>query len=860
MKAKDIRERFLKYFEENGHKRLPSSPLVPQNDPTLFFTNAGMVQFKDTFLGLEKRGYKRATTSQKCMRVSGKHNDLEQVGLTQRHHTFFEMLGNFSFGDYFKKEAIAFGWEFLTKTVGIPADRLCVTVFEDDDEAERLWLKHVTKDRIFRLGEKDNFWAMGETGPCGPCSEIHFDKNPSGKVTKKDLESDRFMEVWNLVFMQFERGADGKKKPLAKPSIDTGMGLERLAAVMQGVEGNYETDLFAPIIARIEQVTGRKYGKRYINSPTDFSIRVIADHIRATSFLIGDGVQPSNEGRGYVLRRIIRRVIRHGKLLGQEKPFFAPIAHVVIDEMGSAYPELIQHRAFIEKVITNEEERFYQTLSTGLDILNCAFEDLKKKNQKVLPGDVVFKLYDTYGFPKDLTTDIALENGVTIDDAGFEKLMGEQREKARSAWKGSGEENVDAAYKELQKNEVETKFVGYEKETCEAKVLAVMGEGKNIKFVTDKTPFYGESGGQIGDTGVAVADGIEITITNTKKPLPNVIIHEGIAESGALKIGQKITLAVDSEKRADIKRNHTATHLLHKALRSTLGEHVKQAGSYVSPDRLRFDFSHFQALTEGELQEIEHDVNEHIRKNLPVKVTELSYDEAVKRGALAFFGEKYGANVRLVEAEGYSMELCGGTHVSQTGDIGMIKIIGESSVAAGVRRIEAVTGRGVEEYFGNIEKQLKSVAQELKVGVNDVPARISKLVDRVRQLEKEIEKSQTSKSDADIEEICGVKTIISRTECPNVNIMRSLSDQYKQKVGSGVVILAAVINEKVSIIVSVTSDLTSKFKAGEIVKKLSTIVSGTGGGRPDMAQGGGTDISKIDDLIKEAKDLIKSCG
>lgn len=868
MKSSDIREKFLKYFEDNGHKRLASSSLVPSNDPTLFFTNAGMVQFKDVFLGLDKRPYKRATTSQKCMRVSGKHNDLEQVGVTPRHHTFFEMLGNFSFGDYFKKEAIAYGWEFLTKTVGIPKDRLYVTIFDDDDDAEKLWIPHVAKDRIFRLGEKDNFWAMGETGPCGPCSEIHFDRAPGKKVAKKDISSDRFMEIWNLVFMQFERGANGKTTPLAKPSIDTGMGLERLTAVLQGVEGNYETDLFMPIIKKIEDITGKKYQKSYGQANHDFSVRVIADHIRSSVFLIADGVQPSNEGRGYVLRRIIRRAIRHGKMLGQGKPFFAPIAHIVIDEMGGAYPELIQHRAFIEKVIAHEDERFYQTLSSGLGLLNEAFADLKKKKQAFVPGEIVFKLYDTYGFPKDLTVDISTEHGLTIDEKGFEELMQGQRDKARGAWKGSGEEKVEGVYKELAAKGIKSKFVGYEKETCEAKVIACItpspsmeegrGEGGHvIKFITDITPFYGESGGQMGDVGVAVADGAKITVTNTIKPLPDLIVHEGVVESGVLKEGMKLTLAVDSEHRAKIKRNHTATHLLHKALRSTLGEHVKQAGSYVGPCRLRFDFSHFQAMTDEELTAVESEVNGIIRKNIPVNVSELSYDDAVKRGALAFFGEKYGAKVRLVEAEGYSMELCGGTHVSSTGDIGMIKILSESSVASGVRRIEAITGEGVEKYINEMKSSLEDAAAELKSNVSEVPVRIKKLVERIKQLEKQAGAAPLSRADASIEEINGVKAIIAKVDVPDVNSLRGLADNYKQKVVSGVVVLGAVVNEKPSLIACVTKDLTSKFNAGDIIKKLAAIVGGTGGGRPDMAQGGGADASKLDAALSEARKMLQ---
>lgn len=869
MKASELREGFLKYFEGAGHKRLPSSSLVPANDPTLFFTNAGMVQFKDVFLGTDRRDYKRAVTSQKCMRVSGKHNDLEQVGLTPRHHTFFEMLGNFSFGDYFKKDAIAYSWEFLTKVLGIPVDRFCITVFDDDDEAEKLWQGHISKDRIFRMGEKDNFWSMGDTGPCGPCSEIHYDREPGRKVSKEDLSTGRFMEVWNLVFMQFERGAGGEMKQLARPSIDTGMGLERLAAVVEGVEGNYETDLFMPIIRKIEDITGRRYMKNYGGNggigafrSDDFSIRVIADHIRASVFLVGDGVQPSNEGRGYVLRRIIRRAIRHGKMLGMDAPFFSQIAHIVINEMGSAYPDLIQHRVFIERVISHEEERFYETLGKGLAMLDDVFSELKRKKEKVVPGDVVFKLYDTYGFPRDLTGDIAREHGMAIDEDGFERSMNAQREKARAAWKGSGEERVESAYKELVAKGIRTRFIGYESESCEADVLAVMygqgtKDGKQVRFITDRTPFYGESGGQVGDAGIAVAGDVEITVTNTLRPLPEILVHEGVIRSGELKEGAKLTLVVDSERRADIKRNHTATHLLHKALRETLGEHVKQAGSLVGPDRLRFDFSHFHAMTVAEIKDVEAMVNDAIRKNYPVIVSETDYDEAVRKGALAFFGEKYGAKVRLVNVDGFSMELCGGTHVSRTGDIGMLKILSESGVASGVRRIEAVTGTGVERYISKIEEGIRLVAAELRAGVDELPARVKKLNERVRQLEKQLEKgSHSPRADITIEKVKGLNIVAAKVDCGSIPALRELADRYKQKVGSGIVVLAAVINDKVSLVACVTKDLTSKYNAGDIVKKLSAEVGGTGGGRPDMAQGGGSDISKIDQMIGSVAGLL----
>ena len=593
---------------------------------------------------------------------------------------------------------------------------------------------------------------------------------------------------------------------------------------------------------------------------TDFSTRVIADHIRASVFLVGDGVQPSNEGRGYVLRRIIRRAIRHGKLLGQEGRFFAPLAHVVIDNMAKAYPELAEHRAFIERVISHEEERFCQTLDRGLDMLEDTFADVSKSGKKIVPGDVVFKLYDTFGFPKDLTQDIAAERGFTIDEKGFEECMLEQREKARAAWKGSGEEKIDSVYKEIQQKGVTTKFVGYDHVTCEAKVLEVIGSGDKIKFVTDKTCFYGEGGGQVGDIGMAVADGLAVVITDSKKPVAGLIVHEGVVEKGELKAGMKITLAVDVERRNDIRRNHTATHLLHKALRETLGEHVKQAGSYVGPDRLRFDFSHFQAVTPSELKEIEAEVNEVVRKNLKASNEELSYDEAVARGALAFFGEKYGSTVRMLDVEGYSIELCGGTHVSRTGDIGLIKILSESSVASGVRRIEAVTGRGAEEHVNAMESALKGIAGELKSSVADIPSRVKKLQERIRALEKQLESgaSKAASADVSVEKIGDVNCVIARVEAANVPALRNLSDKFRDKVVSGVVVLAAEIDGKVSLIACVTKDLTGKFKAGDIIKKLAPIVGGTGGGRPDMAQGGGNDVAKIDEALSEARKSLQT--
>lgn len=855
MKSSELREGFLSYFEKNGHKRLPSSSLVPLNDPTLFFTNAGMVQFKDVFLGHEKRDYRRATTSQKCMRVSGKHNDLENVGHTPRHHTFFEMLGNFSFGDYFKKEAIAFGWEFLTGTLSIPKELLYVTIFDDDDEAFKLWQKHVDKSRIFRFGEKDNFWSMGETGPCGPCSEIHFDRTPTGSVVKGDLETDRFMEVWNLVFMQFDRDASGKKNKLAKPSIDTGMGLERLAAVVEGTKGNYETDLFQPIVRMIEKTCNKKYTADYSNTVhDDISMRVIADHIRAMVFLIADGVQPSNEGRGYVLRRIIRRAARHGKLLKIEKPFFVPIANVVIDEMGCYFTELIQHRNFIEKVIANEEYRFNDTLDKGLELLDSVFADLRKKGEKILPGGDIFKLYDTYGFPKDLTQDIAGEAGFLLDNDGFESAMNKQREQARSSWKGSGQEAVAEGYKQISQKGIRSKFVGYDTLNVRSKILTILKDGREtaaavtgekIAFVTETTPFYGESGGQVGDSGVAVAEGLEVDIENTIRPLPDVFVHLGVVKRGELKVGNSVTLAVDEDRRGDIKRNHTATHILHKALRSVLGEHVKQSGSLVTPLHLRFDFSHFSQVKPEELKEVESFSNTIVRSDLSVVTHVVPYQEALQKGALAFFGDKYTETVRMVCAGDHSMELCGGTHVARTGEIGMIKIVSESSVAAGVRRIEAVTGKGAENYVLGLEKTISTVALRLKAGGDDLDLRAEKLIEENKQLKKELEKVRAklvSGSGAEVEseviEVGDIKVLAKLIEEASPKELRSHLDALKTKIGSGVVLLLTEAESKTSFLIGVTNDLTGRVSAGDLVKEVAVNVGGTGGGRRDMAQGG----------------------
>jgi alanyl-tRNA synthetase len=865
MKASDIRESFLSYFEKNGHARVKSSSLVPSNDPTLFFTNAGMVQFKDVFTGLEKRDYKRACSSQKCMRVSGKHNDLENVGHTPRHHTFFEMLGNFSFGDYFKEEAIAFGWEFLTKVMGLAGQRMYVTIFNDDDEAERLWTKHVKKDKIFRLGEKDNFWAMGDTGPCGPCSEIIWDFG-SGPVKAEDLDSTRFMEIWNLVFMQFQRFPDGGTKPLARPSIDTGMGLERLSAVMQGKSSNWESDLFASIVKKVAGLTGQKVGK---SPEADVAMRVIADHARASAFLISDGVTPSNEGRGYVLRRILRRAIRYGKRLGQDAPFIADVLPAVVDEMGGAYPELATHQHFIYKVMRAEEERFLETLDRGLELLKA---EMAASKGKVISGDVAFKLYDTYGFPLDVTQMIAGENGFLVDEAGFESDMERQRERARASWKGSGEEAVSTVWRDLASSGILTTFVGYSENTSEANILAIVSggklvneakEGMEVDVVADVTPFYGESGGQAGDIGVAVREGVELEVTGTKKPLPNIISHRCKVVKGKISKGMRLTFAVDAEARQASMCNHTATHLLHKALREILGEHVKQAGSLVEPGRLRFDFSHFQAMTNAEIKDVERHVNEAIRRNLPVVVYELTYEEAISKGALAFFGEKYGKRVRMVDVSGHSTELCGGTHVSMTGEIGMFKITSESSVAAGVRRIEAVTAAGVENLIDDIESERMEVASIVKAGPSEAVDRVRRMAERISSLEKELKAAKAGAigySEGDMlskaRNIGQFKALALVVPDADRKSVSELAERLRDKLAPSVVALGCKIDGKAFVVCAVSKELTPKVKAGEIVARVSEQLGGKGGGRPDFAQGGGADVAGLEAAMENVYKLL----
>ncbi|MDO8518731.1 MAG: alanine--tRNA ligase [Deltaproteobacteria bacterium] len=874
MTGNEIREKFLKYFEGKGHVRAASSSLIPANDPTLFFTNAGMVPFKDIFTCRQQSKFKRATTSQKCLRVSGKHNDLENVGRTPRHHTFFEMLGNFSFGDYFKKEAIDFAWDFLTNVCGIKKDFLWVTVFREDDDAAKLWEKMVDPQRIIRMGEEDNFWSMGETGPCGPCSEIHVDlKKAYGEGASQGSPAthhDDFMEIWNLVFMQFNRDEKGKMTPLPKPSIDTGMGLERLAAVLQGKKSNYDTDLFQPLIRAVSAITKKSIGT---DPQTDVSLRVLADHIRATSFLISDGVLPSNEGRGYVLRRIMRRAIRHGKMLGMTKPFFYQIADTLTDEMGEAYPELKKNHDFIARVIKTEEERFLETLENGLQLINAEIAALEKSKKKGLSGEVAFKLYDTFGFPADLTQLIADEKGLSVDMAAFDREMEKQKERARSSWKGSGEEAVSEIYHELAKQLKPVTFVGYEKLEVEGKILALISGGKRVKevsegdeveLVADTTPFYAESGGQVGDQGVVSSAKGKLDVADTRRPVEGIITHRGKA-TGALKEGDKIKLTVSAALRRPTMLNHTATHILHAALREILGTHVKQAGSLVDPDRLRFDFNHFEAVTAEQIEKIEQRVNEVVLANYPVSKEEMALKEAQKKGALAFFGEKYGERVRVVSVGPYSTEFCGGTHLDASGEIGLFKITAESSVASGVRRVEAVTGMKAFLEFQKLEREVDEMATFLKAAPSDLPARVKKMAEKVKELEGEVSRLKSKLASggfgggdymAQVKEIKGVKVLALEVDLDDPKALREFSDQVKNRLGSGIAVIGSKAGGKVALIVTVSADLTSKYNAGKIVSELAVVVGGRGGGRPDMAQAGGPLVEKLSEALQKITAIV----
>jgi alanyl-tRNA synthetase len=850
MTSNELRQAFLDFFRDHGHEVVASAPLVPGNDPTLLFTNAGMVQFKDVFLGDDKRSYKTAATSQRCVRAGGKHNDLENVGYTARHHTFFEMLGNFSFGDYFKREAIQYAWEFLTETLGLPEERLWVTVFNDDDEAADIWLKEMKVDpeRFSRMGEKDNFWAMGDTGPCGPCSEIFYDHGPEvagGPPGSPDEDGDRYVEIWNLVFMQFDRGADGELTPLPAPSVDTGMGLERLAAVMQGVHSNYETDLFTGLTETAADLIG-------VKNEGQSSLNVIADHIRACAFLVVDGVLPGNEGRGYVLRRIIRRAIRHGKKLGMDDPFFHKLVAPLADEMGEAYPELVKARPHVEKVLAREEARFAETLDQGMEILEDAIADLDGKQ---LPGDVVFKLYDTYGFPVDLTADIARERGLSVDEQGFEEAMEGQRERARASSKFSAADGdgirVDAA----------TEFLGYEGTESSGNVVALFKDGEPVErldegdegaVVLTATPFYAESGGQIGDTGILVDEGRLFRVDDTQKS-GDANVHFGAVEQGAVAVGDSVEAVVDADRRQAIRLNHTATHLMHAALRQVLGDHVAQKGSLVAPDRLRFDFSHYEPVSAEQLQEIEHLVNDEIRKNTAAETDHMTYDDAIESGAMALFGEKYGDKVRVLRIGDFSVELCGGTHVARTGDIGMFKITHEGGIASGVRRIEAVTGAGAMHWIDARQQMLATVASLLRSTPEDAVSKIEQLQKQNKELEKKLATAkhalitgQGSDQEDNVQEIAGIKLLVSRMDGIDAKSMRDAVDRAKDKLQNAIVVFASVEGGKVRLAAGVTRNNTDRIRAGDLIKPIAEQVGGKGGGRPDFAQAGGSDPSKLD--------------
>ena len=848
MTTAQIRQQFLDFFASKQHQVVPSSSLIPGNDATLLFNNAGMVQFKDVFLGAESRPYTRATSSQRCVRAGGKHNDLENVGYTARHHTFFEMLGNFSFGDYFKQDAIKFAWEFLTEVVKLPKEKLLVTIYHDDEEAFGYWANDIglAEDRIIRIATSDNFWSMGDTGPCGPCSEIFYDHGEhiwGGPPGTPEEDGDRFIEIWNLVFMQYNRQSDGTMLPLPKQSVDTGMGLERISAILQGVHSNYEIDLFQGLIAAAASVTNAQ-------DMDDKSLRVVADHIRSCAFLISDGVMPSNEGRGYVLRRIIRRAVRHGNKLGAKGAFFYKLVAALIEQMGQAYPELAKQQEIIEKVLRIEEEQFGKTLERGLAILEESLSDL---TGDVIPGDLVFKLYDTYGFPADLTADVARERQMTIDHQGFEACMAVQRKTAQQAGK------FGADYNEQLKSDKHTDFKGYDSNHYRGTVVEIFAAGEAVSLledgqqgilVLDRTPFYAESGGQIGDSGTITVAGGEFNVTNTTK-LGNAFAHHGTVQ-GRIGVNDKVDATIDDARRDSIKKNHTATHILHEALRQLLGEHVSQKGSLVQPDRLRFDFSHFEAVTKQELRDIERVVNDEIRRNFALNTELMAIDDAKAKGAMALFGEKYDDEVRVVTIGDYSIELCGGTHVERAGDIGLFKIVSESGIAAGVRRIEAVTGAEAIAYVSEQEQQLADVAALVKGDSASVLEKVTALLEKSKGLEKQVAQLNDKLASAagaslldSVVEINGVKLLVANVEGTESKALRGMVDDLKNKIGSGVIALGVASGDKVSLIAGVTKDLTGKVKAGELVNHMAGQVGGKGGGRPDMAQAGGSEPQNL---------------
>ncbi len=845
----ELRQAFLDYFKSKGHQIVPSSPLVPANDPTLLFTNAGMVQFKETFLGIEQRSYNRATSCQRCVRAGGKHNDLENVGYTARHHTFFEMLGNFSFGDYFKTEAIEFAWEFLTVILKLPPEKLWITVYKDDDEAADIWLNRLKIDpkRFSRCGEKDNFWSMGDTGPCGPCSEIFYDHGPTiagGPPGSADEDGDRYIEIWNLVFMQYNRDAQGNLTPLPKPSVDTGMGLERLAAVIQGVHSNYEIDLFQALI--------KAAGKLANCDDDNNSLRVIADHIRACTFLVLDGIVPSNEGRGYVLRRIIRRAVRHGHKLGLREPFFYRLVNTLDEQMGAAYPELSQNKALIERILKQEEERFEETLDRGMGLLEQAISNLQTK---IIPGEIVFKLYDTYGFPTDLTADIARERGLSLDMTGFETEMAQQR--ARSGAATQFEMDMSTP---VQQVNYKSKFTGYENFDDDSIVVALFSKGEAVnslsagqegQVILEHTPFYAESGGQVGDKGVLIQKDTVFQVKDTQK-LGKAHVHLGVITKGSIKIGDILQAQVDIEARLATARNHSATHLLHAALQQILGQHVKQKGSLVNPERLRFDFSHFEPIKAKQLNQIERLVNQQILLNLRVETRLMNLEAAINSGAMALFGEKYDEQVRVLSIGDFSTELCGGTHVHYAGEIGLFKIISETGTAAGVRRIEAVTGEAALDWLENTENTLNKISLLLKTNPNSLEDKLRQLLEQNRSKEKELARLQAKLANSQGDdlanqavEIKGIKVLAAQLDNVDVKQLRNTLDKLKEKLGTAAIILASVKGDKISLVAGVTKNATDKVKADELLNHVAKQVGGKGGGRAELAQGGGNEPSKL---------------
>jgi alanyl-tRNA synthetase len=872
MKSSEIRSAFVDYFRSKGHAIVTSAPLIPRHDPTLLFVNAGMVQFKTFFLGQEKSPYNRAASCQKCLRAGGKHSDLENVGHTARHHTFFEMLGNFSFGDYFKREAILFAWELLTEWFKLPEEKLWVSVYQEDHEAAKLWaeLTGIPEGRIVRLGAQDNFWQMADTGPCGPCSEIIIDQgieigcgNPDCGV---GCECDRFLELWNLVFMQYNRDAAGELTPLPKPSIDTGMGIERISAVLQGKINNFHSDIFMPIISAIEFHTKKAYGE---NKEADISIRVIADHIRSIVFLLSEGLMPSNDGRGYVLRRIIRRASRHSRLLNMHEPFLYKLIDSVIDNMGNVYPEIVDERDRTEKLLKVEEERFSRTIEMGMTIFDEIISKVKKSGNNVVPGEEIFRLYDTYGFPLDLSRDIAMDAGLRINEEAFHREMEIQRERARASWVGE-EEAVASIYRELISEIGETEFIGYNELESESVVKAILKDGKLVEETSegegaeiflDRTPFYGESGGQVGDTGEITGEHFRAIVIDTKKPLDSFHSHVIKLKKGKLKVWDKVKCRVDAEKRKATVRNHTATHLLHSSLKSVLGDHVKQAGSLVSPEKLRFDFTHFSALNKSEIQTVEKLVNEKILENLPVETSVMDINTAIESGATALFGEKYGKRVRVVSVRGYTSELCGGTHCKATGEIGSFVILSESSAASGIRRIEALTGNTAFTYLNQIKSELDSLKALLKT---EKPLeRIEMLLKNIKFLEKEIQKLKTGSRDIisealkEAKELKGINIVKFRQDGLNQEELRNLADNIKDRLRSGIIVVSSVSDGKAAIVCMVTKDLKDRYHAGEIMKRISQIAGGSGGGKPEMAQGGTKEIEKLDRALQSVYDFIK---